>query len=162
MENTDLEAFEKKIGGAAAKALTASLRDQIQKTFDRRTGTGSLDKSVFNARYKDGRLDRLVMNSPVYSFTSHFGSDKKGNTAATNRKATEVRSFSRHLKKSVVEHPVKSHSRKGGAVKAHIKGIEYKAKNHIAKAFRATNALNVLSTNLGTSRAIIITSQIDF
>jgi len=160
MDNNDFEAKERLLGNAAAKALTASFRNQIKKTFDRRTG--ELDKTNVRARYKEGRLDRLVVNSPRYSFTTHFGSDKKGDTGETNRKGTEVRSFSRHLKNSVMDRDVKAHSRTGGTVKAHVKGIDYKATDHIAKAFRATNALNVLATQLGSSRAVLIVSQIDF
>lgn len=160
MENADFEANEKKIGNAAARALGASLQNQIKKTFDRRTG--SLEKTNVRARYKDGRLDRLTINSPKYSFTTHYGSNKKGDTKETKRKATEVRSFERHLDNSIVEHTVKAHSRAGGTVKAHIKGIDYKATDHIAKAFRATNALNVLATELGNSRAVKIISQFDW
>lgn len=160
MDSNDFQSQEKRLGSAAAKALTASFKNQIQKTFDRRTG--ALDETNVTARYKDGRLDRLVINSPKYSFTTHFGSEKKGDTGETNRKGTDVISFSRHLKNSVEDHSVKAHYRAGGVVKAHVKGIDYKATNHIAKAFRATNALHVLATQLGSSRAVLITSQIDF
>lgn len=160
MENNDFEAHEKKIGSAAARALSASFRNQIKKSFDRRTG--ALEKTNVRARYKEGRLDRLTINSPKYSFTTHYGSAKKGTTKETNRRSTEVRSFARHLENSVIDHEVKAHSRAGGKVKAHIKGINYRATDHIAKAFRATNALDVLATELGSSRAVKILSQFDW
>lgn len=160
MDNNNLEAHEKKIGAAAARALKASFLNQIKKTFDSRTG--ALEKTNVRARYREGRLDRLIINSPKYSFTTHYGSAKKGDTKQTNRSPTAVRSFARHLENSVVDHQVKAHSRAGGTVKAHIKGINYKATDHIAKVFRATNALDVLATELGNSRAVKILSQFDW
>ena len=160
MNNNDFEAKEKLLGNAAAKALTASFQNQIKKIFDRRSG--NLDKTNVRPRYKEGRLDRLVISSPKYSFTTHYGSSKKGTTPETTRKGSDVRSFSRHLENSVMDNQVKAYHRSGGTVKAHVKGIDYKATNHIVKAFRATNALNVLATQLGSSRAVLIVSQIDF
>lgn len=160
MDTTDFEAEEKKIGSAAGRALTASFQNQIKKTFDRRSG--NLDKTNVRPRYRDGRLDRLVISSPKYSFTTHYGSSKKGDTPETTRKSSEVRSFARHLENSVMDHQVKAHTRSGGTVKAHIKGIDYRATNHITKALKATNALQVLGTHLGNNRAIKILSSFDW
>jgi len=160
MATTDFEAEEKKIGTAAGKALTASFQNQIKKMFDRRSG--NLEKTNVRPRYKEGRLDRLVISSPKYSFTTHYGSDKKGDTPETTRKSAEVRSFARHLENSVMDHQVKAHTRAGGTVQAHIKGIDYRATNHIAKALKATNALEVLGTQLGNNRAIKILSSFDW
>jgi hypothetical protein len=47
-----------------------------KRTFHRRTGT--LLKSTVNANYKVGRLDRLTLNMPRYSFQQHFGSSLTG------------------------------------------------------------------------------------
>jgi hypothetical protein len=134
MQIVDIEAKERAAGLKAAAALRAAYRMQIKSTFKRNSGT--LEKSNISPRYRQGRLDRLVITSPHYSFKNHFGSTKKGMT------------------------PV--HSRKGKPVKAHSKNRQYKAFNHIALALKATNALEQLATDLGNNRAVLITSQIDF
>ncbi|WP_222616889.1 hypothetical protein [Flavobacterium kayseriense] len=158
MENVNIEAEERKAGRIAAAALKASLINQIKNTFNRRTG--ALEKSTVLARYKSARLDRLVLNSPRYSFQTHFGSSLPGTQKATARKATSVKSFQRHLEGKVSQ--VQAHERKGGRVSAMRKNEPYRATNHIAKALNQSNALENLATALGNNRMVLITSQINF
>lgn len=119
-----------------------------------------MEASTVSARYRVGRLDRLVMTSPHYSFKAHFGSTKTGSTNALNRGGTNVSQFERHVAGRSV--PVKAHARSGGEVRAHRKGIDYKATNHIADALKSTPALDTLATELGNNRIVKIVSQIDF
>lgn len=158
MESINIEAEERKAGNIAKNALKASLITQIKGSFHRRSG--ALEKSTVNSRMKEGRLDRLVINSPHYSFKQHFGSSLTGTQKATERKGASVKSFQRHLEGKTST--VSAHTRTGGAVKAFNKNIDYKAHNHIAKALNQTNALEVLATSLGNNRMVLITSQIDF
>lgn len=134
MLDSDFEAKERAAASKAASALRAAYRTQITSTFKR--GSGKLEKSNFLPRFRTGRLDRLVLTSPHYSFKNHFGSTKKGITP--------------------------THSRKGKPVKGHSKNRTYKGYNHIAEALKATNALEQLATDLGQNRAVLITSQINF
>ncbi|MBN8565216.1 MAG: hypothetical protein J0M25_00590 [Flavobacteriales bacterium] len=134
MQDPDFEAKERAAAIKAAAGLRAAYRSQVTSTFKR--GTGKLQKSTFSSRFREGRLDRLVLSSPHYSFKNHFGSTKKGITPA--------------------------HTRKGKPVKAHSKNRTYKGYNHIAEALKATNALEQLATDLGQNRAVLITSQINF
>lgn len=158
MNNINIEAEERKAGNIAKNALKASLVTQIKNTFHR--GSGELEKSTVSSRMKDGRLDRLTINSPHYSFKLHFGSSLTGTQEQTNRRPAFVKSFQRHLdSKTIIIAPS---ARKGGSVKAFKKNIHYKAHNHIAKALNQTNALKVLATSLGNNRMVLITSQIDF
>lgn len=158
MAEINIEALERKAGNAARTALKASLINQIQRTFHRRTGT--LLKSTVLARYRDGRLDRLVLDSPKYSFTQHFGSSLSGTQKATERKGTTVKSFQRHLEGMVTQ--VEAHERKGGFVKAFNKNEPYGAHDHLSRALKQTPALDNLATALGNHRAVLIASQIDF
>ena len=158
MEIVNIEAEERKAGSIARVALKASLINQIKRTFNRRSG--ALEKSTVNARYKNGSLDRLTISSPKYSFTQHFGSTLTGTQKATERKATSVKSFQRHLEGKVSE--VKTHERRGGSVRSMRKNEPYKATSHISKALQQTNALKNLATALGNNRVVLITSQIDF
>jgi hypothetical protein len=158
MEIVDIESEERKAGSIARAALKASLINQIKRTFHRRTGT--LEKSTVNANYKVGRLDRLTLNMPRYSFQQHFGSSLTGTQKETERKGTSVKSFQRHLEGMVTE--VKSHDRRGGSVRAMRKNIKYGAHDHISRALKQTNALENLATALGKNRIVLITSQIDF
>lgn len=149
---------ERAAGRKASAALRVAFRAKIKSTFNRRSG--DMEKSTVTAKYKEGFLDRLVLGSPHYSFKHHFGSSLSGTTGATSRKQSSVNSFSRHVNGENVT--VKSHTRKATNVVAHIKGIDYKSKNHIAEAFKSTNALQQLATDLGENRIVNITSQIDF
>jgi hypothetical protein len=158
MDTINIEAEERKAGNIAKNALKTSLVTQIKNTFGRRSG--ELEKSTVNSRMKDGRLDRLVLNMPHYSFKAHFGSSLTGTQKATERKGASVKSFQRHMEGKVTS--VSAYERKGGIVKAFNKNIDYKAHNHIAKALNQTNALEVLATSLGNNRMVLITSQIDF
>jgi hypothetical protein len=158
MEKVDIEAEERKAGKIAAAALKASLINQIKRTFHRRTGT--MEKSTVLPRYKDARLDRLVLQMPRYSFQQHFGSSLTGTQKATERKGTSVKSFQRHLEGLVTQ--VESHDRSGGPVKAMRKNIKYSAHDHISRALKQTAALENLATALGKNRMVLITSQIDF
>ena len=157
MEDFNFEASEKKAGAKAARIITSAVRSTVSSHFERRSG--EMEKSRASARYKVGHLDRLVLFSPHYSFKSHFGSTKPGATKANHRKDANVRSFERHYKGKL--QTVAAHHRSGGAVAAHVKGIDYKSTNHIAEALNATNALEQLATDLGVNRIVKITSQID-
>nr|WP_315245190.1 hypothetical protein [uncultured Flavobacterium sp.] len=149
---------EKKAGSIARAALKASYLTQIRSTFNRRSG--DLEKSNFSARYRGGFLDRLVLNSPHYSFKEHFGSSKTGAQKESTRSASNVKTFSRHINGETVQ--VRAHTRSGGSVKAFNKRREYTAKNHISRALSQTNALDVLATSLGENRIVLISSQISF
>jgi hypothetical protein len=157
-DNFDFQAHEKKAGSAAARSLAASLKSEINSVFKRRSGT--MAKSGVTARYKEGRLDRLVLNSPHYSFKQHFGSSKTGVTDVTLRKVTSVSSFSRQIEGKI--QTVAAHTRSGGSVARHNKNINYKSTDHIAKALNRTNALQTLATELAENRMVEITSQISF
>ncbi len=158
MADIDIEALERKAGNVARTALKASLINQIQRTFHRRTGT--LLKSTVLARYREGRLDRLVLNTPKYSFTEHFGSDKSGTQKPTERKGSSVKTFQRHLEGKTTT--VKSYDRAGGSVVGFNKNEPYGAHNHLSRALKQTPALENLATALGNHRAVLIASQIDF
>jgi len=159
MDKSNFQAEERKAGNKAAAALRGAFRSKIQSTFHRRTGAMQ-DKSTVTPRYRDGVLDRLVLASPRYSFIHHFGSTKTGKTGSLQRDGADVKSFTRHLEGMVRQ--VSAHKRSGGFVVAHNKGIDYKSKNHISEALKATNALEVLATELGENRIVNISSQIDF
>lgn len=149
---------EREAGRKASSALTNSIRSKTKSLFKRRSG--DMDLSRFYPRYRDGRLDRLILTSPHYSFKQHFGSAKHGTTPETQRKQTEVAEFTRTIKGET--QTVKAHIRKATSVKAHDKGINYKAQNHISKALKESNALNQLADDLGENRSVFITSQIEF
>jgi len=158
MEALNFLEEEKKAGNVARLALKQSLISQIKKSFKKRSGT--LEKSNVTTRYVDGRLDRLVINTPKYSFTQHYGSKKPGTQKPTERKATSVKSFQRHLEGMVTE--VDAHERKGTTVKGFLKNEPYPAHEHLSRALKQTNALEVLATALGESRAALVTSKIYF
>lgn len=156
--NLNFEAEERKAGRKAATTLRKDIRSQIQRFFHERSG--DLAKSTVTSRYKDGQLDRLVLNMPRYSFQSHFGSTKTGIQKPTSRKGAEVKGFQRHVKGKTID--VQSYTRSGGNVVGFNKNRNYRAYNHIARVLQQTKALEVLATDLGNNRAILITSQIDF
>lgn len=156
--NLNFESEERKAGRKAATALRNDIRNQIKRSFDRRSG--NLEKSTVTSRYKDARLDRLVLNMPRYSFQSHFGSTKTGTQKQTTRKSGEVKAFVRHVQGKTIN--ISSHTRSGGSVVGFNKKINYKAYNHIARALATTRSLENLATDLGNNRAVLITSQINF
>jgi len=156
--NVNFEAEERKAGSIARSALKASYINQIKNTFQRKSGLS--EKSTVLARYKEGHLDRLVLNTPHYSFKSHFGSSKTGTQKESTRRDSNVKSFSRHINGESVL--VNSYTRRGGTVKAFNKNRNYNATNHIAKALQQTTALENLATALGNNRIVLVTSQINF
>ncbi|MEO8534266.1 MAG: hypothetical protein ABI441_10960 [Flavobacterium sp.] len=133
--------------------------NEIRNTF-KRGDSGKLEKSSVSAKYRNGRLDRLTLNSPRYSFQMHFGSSKSGTQKPTQRKGSHVKSFSRHIKGRNSE--VKSYERRGGSVSGFNKNINYRSNNHIARALNQTKALENLATALGENRIVLIASQIKF
>lgn len=157
MDST-LLASERKAGNKAATTLRSSFRSVIKSRFHRRSG--EMEKSTVTTKFRDGRLDRLILKSPHYSFKEHFGSTLTGTTGETHRKATNVREFIRNVKGK--QQHIKANKRRATDVKAHNKGINYKARNHIAIALKKTNALDQLATEIGQNRIVEITSQIDF
>lgn len=160
MASTSFQAEERKAASRATRALTASFRAKIKSVFDRRSG--KLEETNVRSRFRDGGLDRLVVNSPYYSFMNHFGSGKAGNTPTHSRGGANVRSFQRFMGGGLQTRQVQAHSRSGGSVAAHIKGIQYKGHNHIADALQSTNALEQLATDLGENRIVNVVSQIQF
>lgn len=158
MNSPDFQIQERKAAAKATSSLRQSFRSVIASVFKK--VSGALQKSTFTSRFRDGLLDRLILKSPRYSFQTHFGSTLSGTTAETSRKGTEVNSFERFI--SGQKREVKAHSRAGSKVKSHVKGIRYKATNHIAEALKRTNALETLATDLGENRIVEITSQIQF
>lgn len=158
MSNSDFLEKERISGNKAARALQQSFRSKIAEIFKKDTGESL--KSTFSARYREGRLDRLVLKAPHYTFKQHYGSILTGTTPSTHRKETIVSAFTRYVNGEAQE--VVTHRRRATQVKAHIKGIDYKATNHIAEALRKTSALETLATELGENRIVLITSQIDF
>lgn len=158
MSTENSQQLERKAASVARAELKSSLLSAIRSTFKRQSG--KMQQSTVTNKFVDGLLDRMSINSPKYSFTEHFGSDKSGTQGATSRSESEVKSFQRHLGSKVV--PVAAHHRSGADVRAFNKNRRYLAKNHIARALNNTNALDKLATAIGESRAVIITSQIDF
>lgn len=160
MTNTsNFETIERNAGNVARASLQASYLSQIRRTF-RRGKTGKLEKSSVRTKYRSGWLDRLILVSPKYSFQEHFGSNKTGTQKETQRRAGNVKSFIRHRKGK--SETVRPHRRSGGSVKAFNKNRRYTAKDHITRALRNTNALEVLATSLGENRIVLVASQINF
>ncbi|RYG12578.1 MAG: hypothetical protein EOO07_18845 [Chitinophagaceae bacterium] len=151
--------LEKKAASKARVALKSTFLSEIKRTFHRGK-SGELEKSTVTTKFADGLLDRLSLVSPHYSFKNHFGSTLHGTQGETSRRGASVRSFVRHLKGKDVQ--VSAYSRGGGTVAAMQKNRKYLVYNHIARALKKTTALDTLATELGNSRAVIITSQIDF
>lgn len=158
MQDPNFENKERAAGLKAAAALRAAYRTIVKSTFKRKSG--SEEKSNFSPRFREGRLDRIVMQAPHYSFKKHYGSTKTGITKTTNRSGHSVKAHTRQYEGMV--RSVRAHNRKATVVVPHKKNIDYKAYNHIAMALKATNALEQLATELGQNRIIQITSQIDF
>ena len=156
--NSDFLQKERIAGNKAAASLRQSFRSKINEAF--RSVSGEMAKSTVTARYRDGRLDRLVLKSPHYSFKQHFGSSLSGTTPQTERRQTQVSAFTRYVNGETQQ--VQAHTRKATTIKAHVKGIDYKATNHIAEALKQTPALETLATELGENRIVEITSKIDF
>lgn len=153
------EVNERKAGNIARIALKDSFLSQLRKTFERGK-TGNLERSTVNTRFRAGRLDRLILKSPRYSFQSHFGSSKTGTQKPSNRREADIKSFTRHVKGKKIE--ISSHRRSGGSVAGFNKKIKYRARNHISRTLNETKALENLATALGENRIVLIASQIDF
>lgn len=149
---------EREAGRKASAALTRELRSEIKSLFKRKSG--ELEKTNVSSRYKDGRLDRLVLTSPYYGFIKHYGSIKTGKTGTKNRSGGPVKSFTRQYEGMV--RPVKAHFRKASIIPGHNKNIDYKSSNHIAEAFKKSNAIEILATDLAENRAVDISSKISF
>lgn len=158
MPDQDFFQKERTAGNKAASSLRGSFRSKIKQLFQSRSG--AMEKSNVTARYRDGFLDRLIIATPKYSFTKHFGSSLSGTTKQTERSASSVNSFVRHINGTTIQ--ISAHERKATHVVAHVKGINYKSTNHISEALRETNALEQLATDLGENRIVDIASQIDF
>lgn len=147
---------EKQAGQKASGLLRRELRAEIQSVFKKISG--NMEKSNVTARYRDGRLDRLVLSSPHYSFKHHYGSVKTGKTRTKIRSGGPVKSFVRQYEGMV--RPVRAHIRKAAVVPQHNKGIDYKSYNHIAEAIKKSNVLEILATDLAENRAVDIVSKI--
>lgn len=68
---TDLYVLEKKLGATAAKKLTLGLKVANNRTSQ--TITGLALKSKASSKYKNNRLQRLVIDAPHYVFKRHYG-----------------------------------------------------------------------------------------
>lgn len=156
--STEFSVRERQAGSKAASSLRVTFRIFIKSRFDRRSGL--MEKSTVTAKYRDQRLDRLILKAPHYSFKQNFGSTLRGTTEETHRRETNVKSFTRHVAGRSVE--VSPHTRGAATISAHIKGINYKVHNHISAALKSTKALETLANDLGVNRIVDITSQIDF
>lgn len=64
-------AAEKRIGKTAAKKLTSEMRTVIRLSTEKRTGDAEL--TDVRAKYKNERLQRLVIQAPHYVFKLHYG-----------------------------------------------------------------------------------------
>jgi len=67
----DLYQLEKKVGKEAANRLTNSLRGAVRYTTKPKVGLAM--KSSASAKYKNNRLQRLVIQAPHYIFKQHYG-----------------------------------------------------------------------------------------
>ena len=67
----DLYTLEKKLGATAAKKLTVGIKAAINNSTTPITGLGL--KSKATAKYKNNRLQRLVIEAPHYIFKQHYG-----------------------------------------------------------------------------------------
>lgn len=158
LKNPTTEALEQKAARVASSTLQAALRSQIGTAFKRRTGM--LENTGVRSVFRDGRLDKLTISSPHYSFKLHFGSVKTGKNKGLDRKGGSVRAYTRVVLNKTQR--IENYRRSGSRVIAHDKKIDYKAHNHIAKALTSTSALQDLATALGNNRAVQISSQISF
>lgn len=147
---------EKQAGQRASSLLGRELRSEISSVFKKETG--QMEKSNVTPRYRDGRLDRLVLTSPHYSFKLHYGSVKSGKTKTKVRSGGPVRAHVRQYEGMV--RTVRAHVRKRSIIPQHNKNIDYKGYNHIAQAIKKSNVMEVLATDLAENRAVDIVSKI--
>jgi hypothetical protein len=81
---------EKEIALKAVKKLRGAVRQQIANSSTSRTGN-ELRLGNAGSRFKDGRLQRLTIKAPYYTFMRNYGFEgKKSNGINMRLKATEA------------------------------------------------------------------------
>ena len=86
----DIAQREKEITAEAVKKLRAAVRQQVGKTSQIRTGE-ALRVANAGSRFKFGRLQRITMKAPYYTFMQNYGFEgKKSNGVNQRLQATDV------------------------------------------------------------------------
>lgn len=86
----DILAREKEITAQVVKKLRGSVREQISKTSDSKSGQ-ALRLGGAGSRFKHNRLQRITMSAPHYIFKQHYGFEgKKSNGVNQRLKGTSV------------------------------------------------------------------------
>lgn len=86
----DIAQQEKNITAQAVKKLRAAVRQEVSRTSQTRTGE-ALKIANAGSRFKNGRLQRIVMAAPYYTFMQNYGFEgKKSNGVNQRLKATDV------------------------------------------------------------------------
>lgn len=86
----DMISKEKEVTGKAVKQLRSTVKDQISKTTDSKSGQ-ALRTGGAGSRFKNNRLQRITLSAPYYIFMQHYGFEgKKSNGVNQRLKATDV------------------------------------------------------------------------
>jgi len=81
---------EKKLAGITTRALRSGLRNAIDRTTNRKTGT-AVNEAGSRAVFKDQRLQRVTLRAPHYIFKQHYGFEgNKKNGIMMRLKPTDV------------------------------------------------------------------------
>lgn len=86
----DIAQREKEITSQAVKKLRAAVRQAVATTSEKRTGE-ALKMANAGSRFKFGRLQRITLKAPYYTFMQNYGFEgKKSNGVNQRLKATDV------------------------------------------------------------------------
>ncbi|HSD07895.1 hypothetical protein [Flavobacterium sp.] len=86
----DFAQKEKEIASVAVKKLRGTVRQEIANTSNKRTGE-ALKIGNAGSRFKFGRLQRITLKAPYYTFMQNYGFEgKKSNGVNQRLKATDV------------------------------------------------------------------------
>jgi hypothetical protein len=81
---------EKKLAGVTTRALSSGLRNAIDRTTNRKTGT-AVNEAGSRAVFKDQRLQRVTLRAPHYIFKQHYGFEgNKKNAIMMRLRPTDV------------------------------------------------------------------------
>jgi len=95
---TDTLQQEKQLTSDAVKKLRSAVREQISKTTNTKTGE-ALKIGGAGSRFKNNRLQRIVIQAPHYIFKQNYGFEgQKSNGVNQRLKATDV--FSKAIEES--------------------------------------------------------------
>jgi hypothetical protein len=95
---TDTLQQEKQLTSDAVKKLRVAVRNQISKTTNEKTGE-ALKIGGAGSRFKNNRLQRIVIQAPHYIFKQNYGFEgQKSNGVNQRLKATDV--FSKAIEES--------------------------------------------------------------